>query len=69
MGWVTAAVVGTFIVGTGAFVLVLVANIERQPEYPSLMTELLRLIGAAIALCGILIGVAFLVAAGAAYAG
>ncbi|MFC4543969.1 hypothetical protein ACFO5R_18740 [Halosolutus amylolyticus] len=69
MGWLTAAAVGTFIAGTGAFVLVLVANIEPQPEYPTLMTDLVRLIGAAIGLCGIAIGAAFLLAAGAAYTG
>ena len=69
MGWLAAAAVGTFIAGTGAFVLVLVANVEPQPEYPTLMTDLLRLIGTVIALCGILIGAAFLYAAGAAYAG
>ncbi|QLG50382.1 hypothetical protein [Natrinema halophilum] len=69
MAWISAATIGVLSVGTGAFVYLLVANLEPQPEYPNLMTALLRLIGIGIAVCGVGIGVAFLVAAGLAYTG
>lgn len=67
MTWAGPAVFGLFAVGTGVFVYVLVANLEPQPEYPELMTDLLRLLGFAIAVCAVGIGLVFLVAAGRAY--
>lgn len=67
MTWFGAATVGCCAVGVGVFVAVLVANLEPQPEYPALMTDLLRLIGLAVAVCAIGIGLVFLVAAGQTY--
>lgn len=69
MGWVTAATMEIFIAGAGGFVLLLVTSLEPHPEYPRLMTDLLGLIGAAIALCGIPVSAAFCFAAGVAYVG
>lgn len=69
MTWAATAVFGLFSVGAGAFIYVLVANLEPQPEYPVLMTDLLRLIGIAIALCSVAIGAVFLFAAGFDYVG
>ena len=67
MTWAATATFGLCSVGTGAFVYVLVANLEPQPEYPTLMTDLLRLLGIGIAICAVGIGMVFLVAAGHAY--
>ncbi|MGQ3412012.1 hypothetical protein [Natrinema versiforme] len=67
MTWAAPAVFGLCAVGVGTFVYVLVANLEPQPEYPELMTDLLRLLGFAIAACAVGIGIVFLVAAGRAY--
>ncbi|WP_254522590.1 hypothetical protein [Natrinema caseinilyticum] len=69
MTWVATAAFGVFAAGTGAFVYLLVANLDPQPEYPELMTDLLGLIGTVIAVCGAAIGAAFLVAAVNAYPG
>lgn len=63
MGWLPLATFGLFAAGAGVFCYVLVANIEPQPEYPELMTDLVRLVGFAIALVGIAIGTVFLYAA------
>ncbi|WP_226040662.1 hypothetical protein [Natrinema sp. DC36] len=67
MTWAATAAFGLLSVGTGAFIYVLVANLESQPEYPELMTDLLRLLGIAIAVVALGIGLVFLVAAGYAY--
>ncbi|MDS0473918.1 hypothetical protein [Natrinema sp. 1APR25-10V2] len=67
MTWAATAVFGLCSVGMGAFVYVLVANIEPQPEYPELMTDALRLVGLAIAIAAVGIGVVFLLSAGQAY--
>ncbi|WP_226005661.1 hypothetical protein [Natrinema salinisoli] len=67
MTWAATAVFGLCSVATGLFIYVLVANLEPQPEYPELMTDLLRVLGLAIAVCAVAIGVVFLVAAGHAY--
>ncbi|SER70502.1 hypothetical protein [Natrinema salaciae] len=66
MTWVGTATFGLLSVGAGAFVYVLVANLEPQPEYPALMTDLLRLLGLVIAICGVVVGAAFLAVAAVA---
>lgn len=63
MGEVGSTVFGLFALGAGAVVYVLVANLEPQPEYPDLMTDLLRALGVLIAVSGAVVGVAFLAAA------
>ena len=68
MAWAATALFGLLSVGIGAFIYVLVANIEPQPEYPELLTDAVRLVGLAIVLAAVGIGIAFLVAAGQAYA-
>lgn len=68
MTWAATATFGLLFVGTGAFVAVLVANIEPQPEYPALLTDAVRLVGLAIAITAVGIGIVFLVSAGRAYA-
>ncbi|PGF15259.1 hypothetical protein CP556_03360 [Natrinema sp. CBA1119] len=67
MTWAVTATFGLCSIGAGAFIYVLVANLEPQPEYPELMTDLLRLLGLAIAVAALGIGLVFLVAAGSAY--
>ncbi|MFC6769567.1 hypothetical protein [Natrinema soli] len=67
MTWAATATFGLCSIGAGAFISVLVANLEPQPEYPALMTDLLRLLGIAIAVAALGIGPVFLVAAGYAY--
>ena len=67
MGWLAPATFGCFAAAGGVLCYVLVGNIEPQPEYPELMTDLIRLLGAAIALGGLLVGAAFLRAAVTAY--
>lgn len=69
MSWLPLATFGLFAAGAGAFCYVLVANVEPQPEYPELMTDLVRLLGFGIALCGLVVGAAFLRAAAIAYPG
>ncbi|MFP9191834.1 hypothetical protein ACLI4Q_09285 [Natrialbaceae archaeon A-CW1-1] len=51
---------GLFALGVGTLAYVLTANLERQPEYPTLMTDGMRLIGLLIALAGGGLGVIFL---------
>ncbi|QSW97810.1 hypothetical protein [Haloterrigena alkaliphila] len=63
MDWLPAATFGFLAAGGGVFCYVLVANLEPQPEYPELMTDLARLLGLGIALCGLAIGAVFLRAA------
>ncbi|ADB59484.1 hypothetical protein Htur_0586 [Haloterrigena turkmenica DSM 5511] len=67
MSWLAPATFGLIAAGGGVFCYVLVANIEPQPEYPELMTDLARLLGLGIALCGLAIGAIFLRAAASAY--
>lgn len=67
MSWFGPAIAGLCALGVGAFVSVLVANLEPQPEYPTLLTDLLRLLGAAIAVAVLAVGFGFLVVAGQAY--
>jgi len=67
MGWASTATVGLCAVGVGTFVAVLVATLEPQPEYPAVMTTVLRLLGLAIAVTAVGIGIVFLVAAGQTY--
>ncbi len=67
MTWAATAVFGLCSVAMGAFVYVLVANIEPQPEYPELMTDALRLVGLVISIAAVGIGVVFLLSAGQAY--
>lgn len=59
-----STVFGLLAIGAGAVVSVLVANLEPQPEYPDLMTDLLRVLGLVIAASSAVVGVAFLAAAG-----
>lgn len=54
---------GLLALGAGTVVYVLVANLEPRPEYPELMTDLLRVLGSVIAASGAVVGVAFLAAA------
>ncbi|WP_408959309.1 hypothetical protein [Natrinema sp. 74] len=68
MTWAATATFGLCSVGVGAFIYVLIANLEPQPEYPELMTDALRLIGLGIALAAVAIGIVFLWSAGQAYA-
>lgn len=51
---------GLLALGAATVVSVLVANLEPQPEYPDLMTDLLRVLGIVIAGSGAVVGVAFL---------
>ena len=67
MSWLALATFGLFAAGGGVLCYVLVANLEPQPEYPELMTDLARLLGLGIALCGFVIGAVFLRAAANAY--
>ncbi|WP_254763268.1 hypothetical protein [Natrinema marinum] len=67
MTWAVTAALGLFSVGIGAFVYVLVSNLEPQPEYPELMTDALRLVGLAVATAAVGIGIVFLLSAGRAY--
>ena len=69
MSWVPLATFGFFAAGGGVLCYVLVANLEPQPEYPELMTDLMRLLGLAIAVCGLAIGAVFFHAAAGAYTG
>lgn len=69
MEWLAPATFGLFAAGAGVLCYVLVANLESQPEYPALMTDLMRLLGAGIALCGFAIGGVFLYAAAGLYLG
>ena len=69
MGWIPLATFGLFAAGAGVFCCILVANIDPQPEYPELMTDLMRLLGIGIAVCGLAVGAAFLRAAAIAYTG
>lgn len=69
MGWIPLATFGTVAAGAGVFCYVLVRNLEPQPEYPALMTDVMRLLGFGIALVGIGIGAVFLAAAASVYAG
>ncbi|ELY58990.1 hypothetical protein [Natronolimnohabitans innermongolicus] len=69
MEWLPQATFGAFAAGAGVFCYVLVANLEPQPEYPELMTDLMRLVGIGIALCGLVIGAVFLRAAASIYVG
>ncbi|WP_137291388.1 hypothetical protein [Natronorubrum halophilum] len=69
MEWVPPAAFGLFAAAVGVFCSVLVANLEPQPEYPKLMTDLMRLLGTGIAICGLAIGTVFLSAAVGAYVG
>lgn len=67
MSWLPLATFGLFAAGGGVLCYVLVANLEPQPEYPELMTDLVRLLGLGIALGGLAIGAVFLRAAAGAY--
>lgn len=69
MDWLAPATFGLFAAGAGLLCYVLVANLEPQPEYPELMTDLMRLLGAGIAICGLAIGAVFLYAAAGMYTG
>ncbi|OLZ41731.1 hypothetical protein A6E15_12380 [Natrinema saccharevitans] len=67
MSWLGPAIAGLCGLGVGAFVSVLVANLEPQPEYPTLLTDLVRLLGTAIAVAALGVGLGFFVVAGQAY--
>ncbi|WP_244879975.1 hypothetical protein [Natronorubrum tibetense] len=69
MAWLAPATFGLFAAGAGTLCYVLVANLEPQPEYPALMTDLMRLLRAGIAICGLAIGGVFLYAAAGLYLG
>lgn len=69
MSWVPLATFGLFAASGGVLCYVLVANLEPQPEYPELMTDLMRLLGIGIAICGLAIGAVFLYAAAGVYTG
>ena len=66
MDWLPPATFGLAAASGGVLCYVLVANLEPQPEYPELMTDLARLLGLGIAVCGLAIGAVFLHAAAGA---
>ncbi|MFP8956029.1 hypothetical protein ACLI4Y_04820 [Natrialbaceae archaeon A-CW3] len=60
MATLAALTFGFFALGAGALAYVLTSNLEHQPEYPTLMTDGMRLIGVLIALAGGGLGVILL---------
>ena len=56
MAWLAALTFGVVSLGTGWFVYTLVSNLEPMPEYPTIMVDTMRLIGALIAVAGATFG-------------
>lgn len=50
MAWFAALSFAVISLGVGWFVYALTANLEPQPEYPTIMTDMMRLIGTLVAL-------------------
>lgn len=69
MNWGPLATFGFFAAGAGVLCYVFIASLEPQPEYPELITDLMRLLKLGIAVCGLAIGAVFLHAAAGAYTG
>lgn len=69
MGWLTPFVVGLVLVGIGAFVAVLTSNLDQQPEYPTVMFDVMRVLGSVIVLGAVGTGSVFLVYAVLDYVG
>lgn len=67
MATLAALTFGLIALGTGVFIAVLTSNLERQPEYPTLLTDAMRLIGSLISLASLALGVIFLAYAVVAY--
>ncbi|MCU4751794.1 hypothetical protein OB919_07335 [Halobacteria archaeon AArc-curdl1] len=67
MATLAALTFGLIALGTGVFIAVLTHNLERQPEYPTLLTDAMRLIGSLISLASLALGVIFLAYAVVAY--
>ena len=57
---VGAFAMGALSVGASAFVYVLTANLESQPEYPELATAAMRVVGGFVAAIGAVFGAVLL---------
>ena len=69
MAWLAALTFAVISLGAAWFVWTLTANLTAQPEYPTIMTDTMRLIGGLIAVSAGIFGVILLGYAVIGYAG
>ena len=69
MAWLAALTFAVISAGVAWFVWTLTSNLTPQPEYPTVMTDTMRLLGGLIALAAALFGTILLGYALISYAG
>ena len=60
MGWLTAVSLGFLLIGMGVLIATVLRHLEPQPEYPLIMYDGLRIIGAVIIFGTLVTGTYFL---------
>ncbi|WP_276252637.1 hypothetical protein [Halomontanus rarus] len=69
MAWLALLTFAVISLGVAAFVATLVASLEPQPEYPTVMTDTIRVIGGLIAVSAGVFGAILLGFAVSSYLG
>ncbi|GAB3019032.1 hypothetical protein [Natronobiforma cellulositropha] len=69
MAWLAALTFAVVALAGAWLAWTLTANLTAQPEYPTIMTDTMRVLGGTIAVGGAALGVVFLVYAVRAYFG